>query len=105
MTLSGLTGMGDLIVTCSSVHSRNHKAGVLLGQGRSLDEAVKEVGMVVEGVYSAKAALVLGEKYEMELPIIRSVNEVLFGGKDAREETKELMLRDKKSEWVGMSWN
>ncbi len=103
-TLAGLTGMGDLIVTCSSVHSRNHQAGVLLGQGKTLAEAVEEVHMVVEGVNSAKAALALGEKYGLELPIVRSVCAVLFDGKAAKEETKELMLRDKKSEWAGLSW-
>ena len=103
-TLWGLTGIGDLIVTCSSVHSRNHRAGVLIGQGLSMDEAMEKVNMVVEGVHSARAAAALGEKYDIELPIISAVNEVLFGGKPARTAVIELMNRNKKSEIEGLSW-
>ena len=73
--------MGDLIVTCASVHSRNRKAGYLIGQGYTMEEAMKEVKMVVEGVYSAKAAKALAEKYDVNMPIIEEVNKVLFGGK------------------------
>ena len=93
-TFSGLTGIGDLIVTCASVHSRNRKAGYLIGQGKTMQEAMEEVNMVVEGVYSAKAAMILSRKYEVSMPIVEQVNQVLFEGKDAREAVKELMLRD-----------
>lgn len=77
-TLFGLTGIGDLIVTCESRHSRNRKAGMLIGQGYTMDEATKEVKMVVEGIYSAKAALALAEKYDVRMPIIEEVNRVLL---------------------------
>ena len=76
----GLTGIGDLIVTCASMHSRNRRAGILIGKGYKMDDAMKEVNMVVEGVYSAKAALELGKKYNIQMPIIEKVNEILFDG-------------------------
>lgn len=97
-TLAGLTGIGDLIVTCESKHSRNRKAGMLMGQGYTMDEATAEVKMVVEGIYSAKAALGLAKKYEVSLPIVEGVNRVLFDNEKAADIVKELMLRDKKSE-------
>ena len=97
-TFYGLTGLGDLIVTCASVHSRNRRAGILLGQGKTLDEAIKEVNMVVEGVYSAKSALMAAKKYNVEIPIIEQVNAVLFENKNAAEAVNELMIRDKKLE-------
>lgn len=97
-TFYGLAGIGDLIVTCASVHSRNRKAGYLMGQGYSMDEAMAEVKMVVEGVYSAKAALALSRKYQIEMPIVEKINEVLFSNKSAGEAVKELMQRDRKSE-------
>lgn len=97
-TFSGLTGIGDLIVTCASMHSRNRRAGILIGQGKTMDEAMAEVKMVVEGVYSAKAAIALAKKYDVQLPIIEQVNMVLFEGKNAAEAVKDLMLRDKKIE-------
>lgn len=97
-TLGGLTGVGDLIVTCQSQHSRNRKAGYYIGQGMQPEEAYKKVKMVVEGAYSAKAALGLGEKYHVDLPIIRGVNEVLFEGKNVREAVRELMNRSLKPE-------
>jgi len=97
-TFCGLSGIGDLIVTCASMHSRNRRAGILIGQGRTMDEAMAEVKMVVEGVYSAKAAMGLAEKYHVELPIIEQVNEVLFNGKPAAVAVKDLMIRDKKIE-------
>ena len=97
-TFYGLTGLGDLIVTCASMHSRNRRAGVLLGQGKTLDEAIKEVNMVVEGVYSAKSALMAARKYNVEIPIIEQVNAVLFENKNAAEAVNELMIRDKKLE-------
>lgn len=103
-TLNGLTGIGDLIVTCQSKHSRNRKAGMLIGQGYTMQEAMEEVKMIVEGVYSAKAAITLSEKYDVDMPIIREVNAVLFDGKSAREAVLGLMMRDKKSEHIALEW-
>jgi len=103
-TFSGLSGIGDLIVTCASMHSRNRRAGMLIGQGRTMDEAMDEVKMVVEGVYSAKAAMGLSQKYGIQLPIIEQVNLVLFEGKPAGEAVRELMLRDMKNELSDIWW-
>ncbi len=103
-TFSGLTGIGDLIVTCASMHSRNRRAGILIGQGKSCDEAMAEVKMVVEGVYSAKAAMQLSKKYNVQLPIIEQVNEILFSGKPADQAVKELMTRDIKTEIEDEAW-
>jgi glycerol-3-phosphate dehydrogenase (NAD(P)+) len=103
-TFCGLTGIGDLIVTCASVHSRNRKAGYLMGQGYSMEEAMEEVKMVVEGVYSAKAAMGLAEKYQVELPIISQVNKILFEHKNAAEAVNELMVRDRKIEHSDLPW-
>ena len=103
-TFSGLTGIGDLIVTCASMHSRNRRAGILIGQGYTMDEAMAEVKMVVEGVYSAKAAIGLAKKYNVQIPIIEQVNKVLFEGQPADEAVKELMLRDKKIENPLIPW-
>lgn len=103
-TFCGLTGIGDLIVTCASMHSRNRRAGILIGQGHTMEEAMKEVQMVVEGVYSARAAMLLAEKYQVQLPIIEQVNKVLFEGKNAAEAVKDLMLRDKKNEVSEQPW-
>ncbi len=97
-TFAGLTGMGDLIVTCASVHSRNRKAGFLMGQGKTAQEAMDEVKMIVEGVYSAKAGKALAEKYGIEMPIVEQVNHILFDGKAVKDAVKELMTRDRKSE-------
>ena len=94
----GLSGIGDLIVTCASMHSRNRRAGILIGKGYSMEEAMKEVKMVVEGVYSAKAAMGLARRYDVPLPIIEQVNEVLFNGKPAVQAMNDLMVRDKKIE-------
>lgn len=103
-TFSGLSGIGDLIVTCASMHSRNRRAGILIGKGYSIEEAMKEVNMVVEGVYSAKAARGLAEKYGVEMPIIEQVNKVLFEGKAAADAVSELMLRDKTIEHSDIPW-
>lgn len=103
-TFTGLTGIGDLIVTCSSKHSRNRKAGQLIGQGYTYEEAMKEVKMIVEGVYSAKAAYGLGKKYNISMPIVEEVNEILFQGKAASEAVKDLMFRDKRSEASTLAW-
>ena len=97
-TFSGLSGIGDLIVTCTSTHSRNHNAGYLIGQGKSYQEAMDEVKMVVEGVYSAKAALKLAQKYGIEVPITEQVNHVLFDGVPAKEAVLSLLVRNRKSE-------
>ncbi len=97
-TFSGLTGIGDLIVTCASMHSRNRRAGILIGQGKTMKEAMDEVKMTVEGVYSAKAAMGLAARYDVELPIIEEVNRILFEDKPAAEAVGDLMLRDKKFE-------
>lgn len=103
-TFSGLTGIGDLIVTCASMHSRNRRAGFLIGEGKTMEEAMAEVKMVVEGVHSAKAAMQLSKKYDVELPIIEQVNEILFNNKPAKEAVKGLMLRDKKAE-IGVEFD
>ena len=103
-TFAGLSGIGDLIVTCASMHSRNRRAGILIGQGYTMEEAMKEVKMVVEGVYSAKAALKLAKKYHIPMPIIEQVNEVLFDDKPASEAVKDLMLRDKTMENTRLLW-
>lgn len=100
----GLTGIGDLIVTCASVHSRNRKAGYLIGQGRSMQEAMDEVKMVVEGVYSAKAAAKLAEQYDVSMPIVEEVNAVLFDGKDPAQAVDDLMQRESKSENRMLLW-
>lgn len=97
-TFGGLTGIGDLIVTCASMHSRNRRAGILIGQGYTMEEAMAEVKMVVEGVYSAKAALQLANKYQVELPIIEQVYNVLFEGASPRAAVDILMGRERKSE-------
>lgn len=93
-TFAGLAGIGDLIVTCASQHSRNRRAGVLIGQGYSAEDAMKEVNMVVEGVYSARAALALARKYGESMPIVEQINEVLFNHKNPEVAVKELMVRD-----------
>ncbi len=103
-TFYGLSGIGDLIVTCASKHSRNRKAGYLMGQGRNMQQAMDEVNMVVEGVYSAKAGLALSQKYKVEMPIIEQVNKVLFEGKAPAVAVKELMVRDKKIESWDSTW-
>lgn len=103
-TFCGLTGIGDLIVTCASMHSRNRRAGILIGQGYTTRQAMDEVKMVVEGVYSAKAAMGLAKKYGVQLPIIEQVNSVLFDGQLADEAVKNLMLRDKKIENPIIPW-
>lgn len=103
-TFAGLTGIGDLIVTCASMHSRNRRAGILIGQGATMEEAMSQVKMVVEGVYSAKAGLALSEKYQIPMPIIQEVNRVLFEGKAAKEAMDDLMLRDKTAEILNLSW-
>lgn len=101
-TFYGLTGIGDLIVTCASMHSRNRRAGILIGEGKSYEEAMNEVKQVVEGVYAAKAGLVLAQKYSVSMPIIEKVNKILFEGEDPREAVKELMMREGKIENIDL---
>lgn len=100
----GLSGIGDLIVTCASMHSRNRRAGILIGKGYSMEEAMKEVNMVVEGVYSAKSAKSLATKYKVEMPIINEVNAVLFENKDPKTAVDSLMLREKIDENSNLMW-
>ncbi|NLG53609.1 MAG: NAD(P)-dependent glycerol-3-phosphate dehydrogenase [Clostridiales bacterium] len=102
-TFAGLAGIGDLIVTCTSMHSRNRRAGILIGEGATPEEAVKKVGAVVEGYYATQAGMLLAEKAKIEMPITAKVYEVLYKGKSPLEAIDELMLRDKKSE-SGESW-
>ncbi|MBQ8198588.1 MAG: NAD(P)-dependent glycerol-3-phosphate dehydrogenase [Lachnospiraceae bacterium] len=103
-SFTGLTGIGDLIVTCSSMHSRNRRAGMLIGQGYTMQEAMDEVKMVVEGVYSAKAAAGLAEKYNISMPIVKEVNDILFGNQTAEQAITDLMFRDKRSEASSLTW-
>ena len=97
-TLAGLAGMGDLIVTCTSMHSRNHRAGILIGHGRSAQEAMDEVGAVVEGYYAAGSAHELAQRYDVEMPISTAVYEVLYEGKSAAPLIGVLMSRTPKKE-------
>lgn len=103
-TMYGLAGIGDLVVTCASMHSRNRQAGILIGRGRTMEEAMREVNMVVEGVYSAKAGRALAEKYHVTMPIIENVNQVLFEGKSPQECMYDLMLRDRRVENANLQW-
>ena len=103
-SFTGLTGIGDLIVTCASVHSRNRKAGYLIGKGMTMQAAMDEVKMVVEGVYSAKAAAKLAEKYEVSMPIVEEVNNVLFKGKSPAQAVDDLMQRESRSENQSLIW-
>lgn len=104
-TFYGLSGIGDLIVTCSSEHSRNRGAGYLMGQGYTMAEATEKVQMVVEGVHSAKAALKLGEKYDVQMPLVEEVNKILFEDKSAKEALNDLMGREGALEHRTLDWN
>lgn len=97
-TFSGLSGMGDLIVTSGSMHSRNRRCGILIGQGLEPEQAVKEVGMVVEGVYTARAALKLAREYNVNMPITEALVEIMDGKISARDAFSGIMLREKKHE-------
>ncbi len=98
-TFYGLTGLGDLFVTCSSTHSRNRKCGILLGQGMNIDEAKKEVGMVVEGINAIEGAYILVKKYDIYAPIISEMYDILHNDKSVKEATVNLMTRGKKTEF------
>lgn len=98
MTFAGLSGIGDLIVTCTSMHSRNRRAGILIGQGHSLEEATKAIGMVVEGIKTTKAAYQLSQKYNVVMPITEEIYNVLYEGANVKNSVVNLMLRDKTHE-------
>lgn len=104
-TFGGLSGIGDLIVTCASMHSRNRRAGILIGKGYKMEEAMREVQMVVEGVYSAKAGRKLAKLYDIDMPIVEQVNQVLFEDKPAKDAVNDLMLRDRRIENSGLPWD
>ena len=103
-TFGGLAGMGDLIVTCTSMHSRNNRAGILIGQGKTVREAMDEVGAVVEGYYAAESIYQLAEREGVEMPICRCAYEVLYHGKQVRDVVTELMTRAKKDELLETTW-
>ncbi len=104
-TFAGLTGIGDLIVTCTSMHSRNRRCGILLGKGLSLEEAVKEIGMVVEGVKTTKSAYELAEKNGIEMPITEEIYNVLHNNAKVSHAVQRLMERDKKHEMEDVARN
>lgn len=103
-TFTGLSGVGDLIVTCCSMHSRNRRAGILIGQGKSVQEAMQEVGAVVEGYYAAKAAYELGKAKGVDMPIMEAAYKVLYEGASAREEVQSLLVRSRKAESENPGW-
>ena len=103
-TFAGLAGVGDLIVTCTSMHSRNHRAGILIGQGKSVEEALKEIGAVVEGYYATDTVKTLAAKYGIEMPISDGAYQVLYNGKKPQDVLFELMRRDKKHEIEDARW-
>lgn len=98
MTFAGLSGIGDLIVTCTSMHSRNRRAGIKIGEGHSMEEASSIVGMVVEGIKTSKSAYNLAKKLDVEMPIVNAIYGVLYKGKDVKNSVINLMLRDKTHE-------
>ena len=103
-TFFGLSGIGDLIVTCTSSHSRNHNCGYLLGKGKTLAEAKEEIRQVVEGVNCARAAMTLANRHHVTMPIVEQINAILFEDKSADQAMKELLERDKVSEYKSLKW-
>lgn len=103
-TLAGLSGIGDLIVTCTSVHSRNNRAGILVGQGCAPRQAMEQVGAVVEGYYAAKSAWELCQRQQVEMPIIHAAYQVLYDGEDPRRAVTSLLLRQRKAESEDAGW-
>ena len=103
-TFTGLAGVGDLIVTCTSMHSRNRRAGILIGQGKTAQEAMKEVGAVVEGYYAAKSAYELGKQQGIDMPITKAAYKVLYEGADVKEAVKGLLTRQRKAESEDAGW-
>ncbi len=103
-TFTGLSGVGDLIVTCTSMHSRNRRAGILIGQGKGVQDAMTEVGAVVEGYYAAKSAYELGKSMGVEMPIVEAAYKVLYEGASARDVTQRLLGRPRKAEAENPGW-
>ena len=103
-TFAGLAGVGDLIVTCTSMHSRNRRAGILIGQGKTPDEAMKEVGAVVEGYYAAKSAYALGVRQGIDMPITEAAYRVLYEGGDVKTVFQNLLTRRRKAESEDAGW-
>ena len=103
-TLAGLSGVGDLIVTCTSSHSRNRQAGILIGQGRTVQGAMDEVGAVVEGYYATKSAWELCRKEQVDMPIVHAAYHVLYENGDAKETVRQLLTRSKKAESEDLGW-
>jgi glycerol-3-phosphate dehydrogenase (NAD(P)+) len=103
-TFCGLSGIGDLIVTCTSKHSRNHNAGYYLGQGYSFEETKVKIGQVIEGANTVKAALDLAAKFHITMPIMEQVDNVLFEGKEAKKAVESLLKREKRIEYHTLSW-
>jgi glycerol-3-phosphate dehydrogenase (NAD(P)+) len=103
-TFCGLSGIGDLIVTCTSTHSRNHNAGYLIGKGKTLKETMEEINQVVEGVNTAKAAKALADKHNVNMPIVEEICEVLFADKNAKEALNDVFTRDRKEEYPDLLW-
>lgn len=97
-TFSGLAGIGDLIVTCTSMHSRNRRAGILIGQGLKIDDAISQIGMVVEGIKTTKSTYMLSKKYNIDMPITVEIYGVIYEGKDVKNSVTNLMIRDRKDE-------
>ena len=103
-TFAGLAGVGDLIVTCTSMHSRNRRAGILIGQGKSAQEAMAEVGAVVEGYYAAKGAYELGKAKNIDMPITEAAYKVLYEGADVQDAVRALLNRSRKAEPEDAGW-
>ena len=103
-TFKGLSGVGDLIVTCTSMHSRNRRAGILIGQGKGVQEAMQEVGAVVEGYYAAKSAYELGKAMGVDMPITEAAYKVLYEGYSAADVVRELLVRSRKAESEDAGW-
>ena len=103
-TFTGLSGVGDLIVTCTSMHSRNRRAGILIGQGKDAQTAMKEVGAVVEGYYAAKSAYELGKAMNIDMPITEAAYKVLYEGADVKKAVQALLTRQRKAESENPGW-
>ncbi len=97
-TFAGLSGIGDLIVTCTSMHSRNRRAGILIGEGKGLEETLKEIGMVVEGITTTKVAYELAQQYNIEMPITSEIYSILYSNNNAKDAVSNLMCRNRTHE-------
>ena len=104
-TFGGLAGIGDLIVTATSMHSRNNRCGMLIGQGVPVQDAVKQVGMVVEGINALPATMALAQKYNVEMPIVEAAYQVVLKGVSPKDVVQQLMGRDKKPELPPAAWD